>query len=256
MKLTGKKTKETSENFANQRRLILGKNTPFHIQEAYRTLQTNIRFSLTGDGCKKICLTSSLASEGKSTTCLNLAICMAESGSCVLLIDADMRRPSLGRLLIEKTSPGLSNVLAGLCTVDAAIRSEVRPRLDVLFSGELPPNPLELLGNKRLDSILEELSSVYDYIIIDTPPANIVSDACMVASHADGVLYLVHQGVSEKDCVEKGVKQLEMANAKILGFVMNGVISEKKKKYAGYGKSRYGYYYRNRYVYDSVDQGK
>lgn len=254
MKLIGKKEKDISENFVNQRRLILGKNTPFHIQEAYRTLQTNIRFSLTGEGCKKLCLTSSLASEGKSTTCLNLAISMAETGSRVLLIDADMRRPSLGRLLIEKTSPGLSNVLAGLCPLNAAIRRDIRPQLDILFSGELPPNPLELLGNKRMGSIMEELSALYDYIIIDTPPVTIVSDACVVASHTDGVLYLVHQGESDKDSVEKGVKQLEMANARFLGFVMNGVVNEKRGGYAKRGKNAYSY--RNKYVYDSANQGK
>lgn len=246
-----RKKQDVNQNFVNQRRLILNQNTSFHIQEAYRTLQTNIRFSLTGSGCKTICLTSSLASEGKSTTCLNLAISMAETGSRVLLIDGDMRRPSLGRLLIEKTTPGLSNVLAGLCDVDLAIHNEVRPQLDTLFSGELPPNPLELLSNKSMEDLLKELSAQYDYIIIDTPPVGIVSDACVIASHTDGVLFLVHQNESDKDSVSKSVKQLEMSNAKLLGFVLNGVESEKNRR----NKGKYRYIYKHKYAYETSGRG-
>ena len=140
---------DSEQSFAAQRRLLLGPNSSFYIQEAYNTLRTNIRFAIPGEGCKRLCLTSGLASEGKSTTILNLAMSFAETGSKVLLIDGDMRRPSLARLLIEKATPGLSNVLAGLATVESAIRKEIRPNLDVMFSGEIPPNPLELLGNPK-----------------------------------------------------------------------------------------------------------
>lgn len=247
-----RKEQDMAQSYVNQRRLILNANTSFHVQEAYRTLQTNIRFSLPGNDCKTLCLTSSMASEGKSTTCLNLAISMAESGNRVLLIDGDMRRPSLGKLLIEKTSPGLSNVLAGLCDVQAAVRKNIRPNLDVLFSGEIPPNPLELLGSKALEKMLEELKSLYDYIIVDTPPATIVSDTCVIASLTDGTLMLVRQHETEKDGVAKAVKQLQMANAKLLGFVMNGVLDDKGKSY----KRRYKYSYKYKYSYEATNKGK
>lgn len=242
-----RKEQDATQSYVNQRRLILNANTSFHIQEAYRTLQTNIRFSLPGKDCKVICLTSSMASEGKSTTCLNLAISMAETGNRVLLIDADMRRPSQGKLLIEKASPGLSNVLAGLCDVRLAVRKGIRPNLDVLFSGEIPPNPLELLGSRAMEEMLKELTPLYDYIIVDTPPATIVADACMIASMADGTLLLVRQNEAEKEGVSRAVKQLQMANAKLLGFVMNGVVDGKSKSY----KRKYKYGYKYKYTYEA-----
>ena len=241
------KSNDSEKSFAAQRRLLLGPNSSFYIQEAYNTLRTNIRFAIPGNGCKRLCLTSGLASEGKSTTILNLAISFAETGSKVLLIDADMRRPSLAKLLIEKMSPGLSNVLAGLCEPEDAVRKEVKPNLDVLFSGEIPPNPLELLGNPRMKALVEEMSQKYDYILVDTPPVSIVSDACEVANVTDGVLFLVRQNETEKDAVIRGVKQLELSNSRLLGFVLNGVMDEGGKGY----KYRYRYRYRYRYKYRS-----
>lgn len=237
--------KEPDQSFAAQRRMLLNSNSSFYIQEAYNTLRTNIRFAIPGEGCKRLCLTSGLASEGKSTTILNLAISFAETGGKVLLIDGDMRRPSLARLLIEKASPGLSNVLAGLVEAEEAIHKNVRPNLDMIFSGEIPPNPLELLGHPRMKALVDAMSSRYDYILIDTPPVSIVSDACEVANVTDGVLFLVRQNSTEKDAVIRGIKQLELSNSRLLGFVMTGIMDEGSKSY----KYRYRYRYRYRYKY-------
>lgn len=249
-----RKSGADEQSFAAQRRLLLGPNSSFYIQEAYNTLRTNIRFAIPGDGCKRLCLTSGLASEGKSTTILNLAISFSDTGSKVLLIDADMRRPSLARLLIEKVSPGLSNVLAGLCDVEDAIRKEVKPNMDVLFAGEIPPNPLELLGNPRMKSLIDNMSKRYDYILVDTPPVSIVSDACEVANVTDGVLFLVRQNETEKDAVIRGVKQLELSNSRLLGFVLNGIMDEGGKSYKYRYRYRYRYKYRSKYAY--VSSGK
>ncbi len=244
-----KQNPDSEQSFTAQRRLLLGPNSSFYIQEAYNTLRTNIRFAIPGDGCKRLCLTSGLASEGKSTTILNLAISFAETGSKVLLIDGDMRRPSLARLLIEKASPGLSNVLAGLCDVDEAVRKEIKPNLDVLFAGEIPPNPLELLGNARMKTLIEEMSRRYDYVLVDTPPVSIVSDACEVANVTDGVLFLVRQNETEKDAVIRGVKQLELSNSRLLGFVLNGIVTEGGKGYRYRYRYRYRYKYQRKYAY-------
>lgn len=234
---------DVEQSFTAQRRMLLGPNSSFYVQEAYNTLRTNIRFAIPGEGCKRLCLTSGLAGEGKSTTILNLAISFAETGSKVLLIDGDMRRPSQAKLMIEKASPGLSNVLAGLCDADAAIRRGIKPNMDVMFAGKIPPNPLELLGSARMKELIDSMSKRYDVILVDTPPVSVVSDACEVANVTDGVLFLVRQNRTDKDAVTRGIKQLELSNARLLGFVMNGVVDEGGKGY------RYRYRYRYRYKY-------
>lgn len=244
-----KNSPDVEQSFTAQRRLLLGPTSSFYIQEAYNTLRTNIRFAIPGEGCKKLCLTSGLASEGKSTTILNLAMSFAETGSKVLLIDGDMRRPSLARLLIEKATPGLSNVLAGFATVEEAIRKDIRPHLDVIFSGEIPPNPLELLGSPQMRELVDSLAANYDYILVDTPPVSIVSDACEVANITDGVLFLVRQNMTEKDAVIRGVRQLELSNARLLGFVLNGMMEDGGKGYKYRYRYRYRYKYQNKYAY-------
>ena len=248
--LKKKKNVDSEQSFTMQRRLLLGPNSSFYIQEAYNTLRTNIRFAIPGSGCKRLCLTSGLASEGKSTTILNLAMSFAETGGRVLLIDADMRRPSQARLLIEKASPGLSNVIVGFCEAEDAIHKNVRPNLDVLFAGDIPPNPLELLGSARMKELMESLSQVYDYILVDTPPVSIVSDACEIANITDGVLFLVRQNKTEKDAVIRGLRQLELSNSRLLGFVLNGVVTEHTKGYKYRYKYKYGYYGKNPYASD------
>ena len=243
---------DPSKSYVNQRRHILGKNSNFYVQEAYKALRTNVRFYLSGDGCKKFAITSGLAGEGKSITILNLAISFAETGKKVLLIDADLRRPTMARLLIEKASPGLSNVLAGLCSEDQAIRRNIYPNLDIIFSGEIPPNPSELLGGSRMQKLMDKMSQKYDYIMIDMPPVAIVADVCVMADMLDGVLFLVRTDRTEKEAVNRGLKQLEMSGVKLMGFVLNGGSKERGgyygKKYRYRHKYKYGYY---RYTYEN-----
>ena len=249
MSLKRKRIQDPNENYAMQRQYILGKNSDFQVQEAYKTMRTNIQFMLSSEGSKKFCITSALAGEGKSITVLNLAISFAETGHRVLLIDGDLRRPSQARLLIEVADPGLSNVLAGLCTEEEAIRKSEYPNLDLLLSGRIPPNPSELLGSDRMAKMIDRLSEKYDYILVDAPPVGIVTDASLIANAMDGVLFLVRQNVSEKDPVIRGVKQLELSGTKLLGFILNGAETEGKKKYS----KRYKYRYK--YGYESVKSG-
>lgn len=229
-----KNKNEQVQGFMSQRRQILNKNSNFIIQEAYKSLRTNIRFYVNGSECKRLCITSGAAGEGKSITLLNLAISIGESGKKVLLIDADLRRPALARLLVEKATPGLSNVLADQVEEKDAIRKEIYPNLDVLLSGEIPPNPSELIGSERMQKMIETLSAEYDYILVDTPPVGVVSDTCLVANFLDGVIMLVWQGRSRRDSVKKAVNNLQLTGAKILGYVLNGVPVERKS---------YNYYY-------------
>ena len=230
--------KPQDQGYMNQRKQILSKNSHFDVREAYKTLRANIRFSLPGKDGGKFCITSSISGEGKSITIVNLAISFAQAGKKVLLIDGDMRRPALARLMIEKASPGLSNVLAGLNTAEESIRREVYPNLDILFSGDVPPNPSELLDSKEMEKLIEKLSHAYDYILMDTPPVTIVSDACIIGNMLDGVLYLVRQNRAEKKMVADGINQLQLSGTKLLGFIFNGV-ETKKRRYNAYATEYY-----------------
>lgn len=250
--------KRTDKDYSQQRRYILSRNSDFYTKEAYKSLRTNIIFSNPVEGCRKLCVTSALASEGKSITVLNLAISFAETGQRVLLIDADLRRPNLSKLLAMKGSPGLSNVLANMSSDQDVINKDVFHHLDVIFSGDIPPNPSELLGHERMQKLLERLSGQYDYIFIDTPPVNVVTDACVLSRMLDGVLMVVRQGRSDSDAVAYAVSQLEFAEAKLLGFILNGANLGSSSRY-GYGKykkyKRYGRYgYRYGYGYGYQDR--
>ena len=229
-----KTTQEQVSGFMAQRRQILNKNTNFAIQEAYKQLRTNIRFCIRDQKCKKFCLTSGQAGEGKSITLLNLAISIAQTGKKVLLIDADLRRPAMARLLVEKASPGLSEVLLGEVEPVDAIHPGVYPNLDILFSGEIPPNPSEILSGERMVDLIEASAEKYDYILVDTPPVNVVTDACIVANLLDGVLLLAWQNRSKKDAVRQAINNLQLTGANVLGYILNGVEAEESTYYGKY----------------------
>jgi len=224
------KTNEKQDKGAhkNSRRQLLNKSSNFAVQESYKTLRTNIRFLLRDHKCKRISITSGRAGEGKSITLMNLAISLSEDGQKVLLIDADMRRPALSRLLMEKANPGLSEVLGGIVYSHEAIRKDVYPNLDILFSGDMPPNPSELLGSDAMQELIDKMSEVYDYILVDTPPVGVVSDASIVTHLLDGVLLLVRQGWARKETVKRALEHLEMTGIKPLGYVLNGVTMNEK----------------------------
>ena len=230
---TGNKKAKTVGEIA-PRRQILSDNSSFVEKEAYKTLRTNIRFALREKGCKKICITSGMPGEGKSITLLNLAISFAQTGQKVLLIDADLRRPAMARLLVEQAAPGLTNILADIVPANEAIRKEVYPNLDCLLSGDVPPNPSELLNSEKMQELINTMAEQYDYILVDTPPVNVVSDACVVANILDGVLFVVRQNQSRKDAVKAAVANLQLTGAKVLGFVLNGVEMDSDKRYHCY----------------------
>ena len=179
-------------------------------------------------------MTSAQAGEGKSITLLNLAISVAETNKKVLLIDADLRRPAMARLLVEKASPGLSEVLVGDVELEKAINPGVYPNLDILFSGEIPPNPSEILSSERMLELIEKSAEKYDYILVDTPPVNVVTDACIVANILDGVLLLVRQNRSGKDDVRRAIDNLRLTGANLLGYILNGVELDETNHYQNY----------------------
>lgn len=232
---------------ADERRNILSETSDFFIREAYKTLRTNTMFALAEqNGCKAVVVTSSLQGEGKSTTALNLAISFAQMENRVLLIDCDLRRPKLARLLDKRANVGLSNLLLDPSLLASAVLQSGIAHLDVILSGDIPPNPSELLGSVRMSELLSQLREQYDYILLDTPPVNMVTDAVVLAPKSDGVLFVVRAGQSERAPVMHAVEQLGYARVKILGFVLDDVTASDSR----YGYSKYKYKNYGHYVYD------
>jgi len=228
---------------------LLTDSTDFITKEAYKAARTNIRFSLSsGKGCKKIIITSASPGEGKTTTCLNLALAFAQTNAKVLIIDADLRKPRLYRHLLIERENGLSDLLCGLIEIKDAIKHCERHNLDCITSGQIPPNPAELLSSKEMEILLEELSTSYDYIFVDTPPVTVVTEAAAMAKSASGVILVIRQNSTIHESIERALLNLEMTNAKVLGFVLNGVdessygykvYGPKYRRYGGYGEDSY-----------------
>lgn len=254
-KLPGKMLKKSNVGSNSplvvKRARVLNAKSSFHVKEAYKALRTNIVFSLPQSKAKRIIVTSALAGEGKSTNCLNIAISFAQTGAKVLLIDCDLRRPNVANLLNLPSTPGLSNILANLSTIDEAIIHSVHSNLDVIPSGDMPPNPSELLGSVAMQDTLDKLSDVYEYIFLDSTPINIVTDAAVMTKMIDGVVVVVRQGRTDKETVAEAIKKLEIVDAKIIGFVLNGRLSDiKNNQYHRSSYYRYGKdssYYRSGY---------
>lgn len=213
--------------------LITFKKPNLPVLEAYRTLRTNIQFSSFDKKIKTLMVTSSGPGEGKTTTSSNLAIVMAQGGSKTLLIDCDQRKPSVHRIFGLSNEKGLSNILVNEHEVDinTYIHETEIINLDVLSSGTRPPNPAELLGSIKMKNFIEELKNTYDFIVLDTPPIVLVTDAQIIAQYTDGCLLVISSGEAERDTVIKAKGLLEKVSAKILGVVINKMDSKKKGYY-------------------------
>ncbi len=226
-----------------QQKGMLCENLSFAAAESYKLLRTNLLFSLPDKNCRILGITSSVRGEGKSTTSVNLAFTFAQTGKRVLLIDADMRLPSIATKLEMHSTPGLSNLLAGLSAERSCLRmSENFDNWFILPAGDIPPNPSELLGSERMHTLLERYSEVFDYIIIDLPPVNIVVDALVISKWTDGLIVVVRQNYSDRRALDDCMYQIQKLNAKMLGFVMTdaNIGTSSYKHYGKYGKN-YGY---------------
>ena len=224
--------------------LLLSEDSPFSVKEAYKTLRTNVIFSLPGSECKCIGVTSATRGEGKSTIALNLAISLAQLNKRVILIDCDLRLPTILTKLNLKNQEGLSNYLSGMIDYIPVVRIKKR-NIDVIPSGMIPPDATALINSEEMLKMLKTLEKSYEFIIFDFPPINIVSDAVLLSSEMDGYLIVAREEVSRFQQLVETFRQTRLVGAKIIGFVYNGKIEEKKmykrKKYYG------SYYYYNYY---------
>lgn len=237
-KKTNKKTPFASADVKK----TLHKNLEFTATEQYKLLRTNLGFTLP-EGAKEISIgvTSSTRGEGKSTTAVNLSYVLAESGNKVLLIDGDLRIPSIAKKMGIDSTPGLTDLLMGKEIPSEKFRSDLLDNWYIIPAGDLPPNPSELLGSRRMETFLKAMNEQFDYVIIDLPPVNIVSDALAISKLTAGMIVVVREDYTEKKELEKCFRQLKLSGANVLGCVMNGSKAGK----GSYGKyKRYYKYYR------------
>ena len=228
---------------------LINDESNFMVKEAYKMLRTNIIFSLPEEESSIILVTSSYPLEGKTTNCANLAVVFSQMGEKTLLIDADLRKPRAHKLFKLTSKTGLSNVLRNLCTIDEATQKTAYENLDVMASGHIPPNPAELLASDEMKELLSELKKKYKYILIDTPPVNVVSDALILAPVVSGIVLVVRQDVTVHKSVAESLEKIHFTGTKILGFILNDSVENKagyysKRKYS-YKRNNYynGYYY-------------
>ena len=229
----------------NENKKTLHKNLGFTAAEQYKLIRANIDIILKDhEKCPVIAVTSSVRGEGKSTTAVNLSYVFAEKESKVLLIDADLRIPSIARKLEIESSPGLSELLSGQGTQIPEFKSFLLSNWFILPSGDVPTNPSELLSSSRMENLLKQLREIFDYIIIDLPPVNIVSDAVVISSFISGMIVVIREDYTEKKELERCFRQLELSKVNILGCVMNGSKSG-SGAYSKYKKHKYYKYYRH-----------
>lgn len=225
-------------------KLIIDKGFPFAAKEAYNALRTNLLYALAPTNGKIIAVTSSNAGEGKSTVSINLALTMALTSAKVLLIDADLRRPTIHKKVGLSNSKGLSRFIVGFETMSESLKRDVFENLDIMTSGPIPPNPSELLGSENMRVFLQKASDYYDYIIIDTPPVNIVTDVAVMSDLISGVVLVVSYGQTTTADVKKAKDALEKVNAKLYGMIVSGV----NKKISKYNKKdKVTFYYQTDY---------
>lgn len=238
-----------SEKRKHHKLFMVGADAPFQYSEAYKSLRTNLEFLSATNDCKTILITSSVPGEGKSNVAINLAITLADGGKRVILIDCDMRKSTISRYLhIPRDHMGITNVITGQdrTQLTNALVNFKDLGIVVLPVGTLPPNPAELLATKAMESTFDALKQVYDYIIVDTPPVSVVTDAAVLCKYADGAILVVRPGITTIEGAQLSKKNLESVNARILGVVMNGYNAKKAGK-------KDGYYYSYSYRYDDND---
>lgn len=217
--------------------VITTSNPRSPISERYRTTRSNIQFSMVDKAFKMLAFTSPSPGEGKSTTIANLAVTFAQQGQKILLVDADLRKPTLHQMMEVNNRKGLTTLITKGATAQEVIMSTKIQNLYVLPSGPIPPNPSELLGSKMMTSVMEALVKKFDLILFDTPPVLAVTDAQVLSNRCDGVVLVSRSGQTEKKSLVKAKELLERAQANVIGAIINGV-DVKSTEYTYYGEEK------------------
>lgn len=221
MSLLVRKKQGNDKALTAKRRLVAHTNPKLPIAEQYRTVRSNIQFSNLDEDIRSLVMTSSGPGEGKSTTAANLAIVYAQQGKRVLLIDADLRKPTAHFSFRLENYVGFTNVLTRKAKLLDAVHKTNIPNLSVLTSGPIPPNPSELLASKNMDALLDEMYETFDFILFDTPPTLAVTDAQVLANKVEATILVISSGKTEREAAQKAKELLLNAKARLLGVILN-----------------------------------
>ncbi len=227
--------------------LRVGDDAPFQFTESYKSLRTNLEFLSATSECKVMIITSSVPNEGKSNVSLNLASTMAAAGKRVILVDGDLRKGTLSRYLHlnrSKSHGGITSLLTGSAEWGEVLVPLSDQNLIFVPAGPIPPNPAEILASEKMKNLIEMFGKFADCVIIDTPPASVVTDAAVLSRFVDGVIFVVRPGVTTIQAAQLSKKNLESVQARILGVVINGYDTKKSSRKDGYYYS-YSYDYYN-----------
>ncbi|WP_328587735.1 CpsD/CapB family tyrosine-protein kinase [Alteribacter lacisalsi] len=237
METLARRRKQKDQLTDKQRSLIAYHSQKSPVTEQFRTLRTNIQFASVDKNIKKILIASSGPAEGKSTVIANLGVVLAQQGNRVLLVDSDMRKPTVHFTFQLNNTMGLTSVLTRSKRFLDVVQNSGIEDLDVLSSGPVPPNPSELLGSKAMARFLDEADQQYDYILFDAPPVNLVTDAQVLSSLTDGVIFVLRSGKTERETAVKAVNALKKANANVIGTVLNDRKMDDNSYYYYYGEN-------------------
>lgn len=213
------------------------KKVPFAVSEAYKTIRINLISELEKQNKKMAAISSPNASDGKSTTSINIAISLSQINKKVLLVDADAHRPTIHTKLKMKNDCGITSILNGVSTFSEAVQ-HYNSKLDVLTAGPITQNVTEIFVDPAFDELLDELNEMYDYIIFDTPPVNLLSDSLIVAQKCGGIILVVRSGFTTREMLRRAIASVKQLDINILGVILNGTDYNKSK----YSKKYYGSY--------------
>lgn len=217
------------------RKLVTHVNSKSVVSEQFRTLRTNINFSMPDQELQTILFTSASPGEGKSTIAANTAIVFAQEGKRVLLVDADMRKPTVHYTFHMTNTLGLSNLLTRQATLDEVVKESEIDKLHVITCGPIPPNPAELLGSRTMNKIIEEMKDHYDIILFDAPPVLSVTDGQILSNKCEGTVLVLSAGQTEKEGIVKAKEALVSSQANLIGAVLNNYTLDKDHYYQYYG---------------------
>lgn len=241
----GKNSKNSKHRTSADFLLATGPDVPFNYVESFKSLRTNLNFIAATEKLNTILLTSAIPGEGKSNTAINLAIALAEDNKSVVVVDCDLRKPSLNRYLkLGNNFRGVTDILTGNATIEDALIQFEDLKIHVLVAGAVPPNPSEMLSSEPMETLIQDLREAFDYVLLDTPPVSVVTDAAILGRFADGAILCVRSNFAPKETVELAKERLTSVGVRILGVVLTGFDAKKDAKQSAYSYT-YEYEYKS-----------